>query len=396
MTAVVSLNSGSSSIKFALYGLGVGGDPKLEGGGKIEAIGLSPRVAIRDAQGGLLAEKDWPAARDLTHADLLAWLFEWASGRLAGRAVAAIGHRVVHGGDAFVAPRRIDAAVLDGLERLCPLAPLHQPHNLAAIRAIQRLAPDLPQVACFDTAFHHGRPPLATRFAIPRALHDQGIRRYGFHGLSYEYVARRLAELDPALSAGRVVVAHLGNGASLCALSAGRSVDTTMGFTALDGLMMGTRCGALDPGVVLYLQTQLGMSPQAVEALLYNQSGLLGVSGLSSDMRDLATSARPEAREAIDLFTWRVARETGALASALGGLDGVVFTAGIGENQPEVRAQICRRLEWLGADLDESANAAGAPVISRPDSRLTLRIVPTDEERMIVLHTLAVLGLDGR
>lgn len=396
MTAIVSLNSGSSSIKFALYTLGDRGDPALEGGGKIEAIGLSPRLTIRNAEGGVLAENDWPGESGLTHAELLGWLFDWAAGHLGGREVSAIGHRVVHGGGEFVSPRRIDAAVLDGLERLCPLAPLHQPHNLAGIRAVAKLAPDLPQVACFDTAFHHDRPQWATRFAIPRALHDQGIRRYGFHGLSYEYVARRLAEIDPGLSAGRVLAAHLGNGASLCAMSNGRSVDTTMGFTALDGLMMGTRCGALDPGVVLHLQTQLGMTPQEVEALLYEQSGLLGVSGVSSDMRTLAASGRPEAEEAIDLFARRVARETGALAAAVGGLDGIVFTAGIGENQPDVRARICRRLAWLGAALDEAANAAGAPVISRPDSRLKLRIVPTDEERMIVLHTKAVLGLNGR
>lgn len=392
MKAIVSLNSGSSSIKFALFTLDGAGEPRLSAGGKIERIGISPDLTIRGEQGETLFEKAWPGEAGLVHADLLAWLFDWSSTHLDGREIVAIGHRVVHGGTDFARPCLVDATILQALERLCPLAPLHQPHNLAAIRAIAALAPDVPQIACFDTAFHHDRPALATRFALPRALHDQGIRRYGFHGLSYDYIARHLAQVDPAMAAGRVVAAHLGNGASLCAMAAGRSVDTSMGFTALDGLMMGTRCGAIDPGVVLHLQTQMGMSAQEVENLLYTRSGLLGVSGISSDMRALSASPAPEAQEAMDLFAWRAAREVAAMAASLGGVDGIVFTAGIGEHHADMRARICRRLEWLGARLDDAANAVHAPVISTGDSPVKLRVIPTDEERMIALHSLSVLS----
>ena len=392
MKAVVSLNSGSSSIKFSLFVVDPAGTLQLSAGGKIEKIGIAPTLAARSADGSMVLERDWPDGASLSHADLLADLFAWAADHpLEGREIIAIGHRVVHGGPDFAAPLLVDDALIDKLEALCPLAPLHQPHNLAAIRAIARLRPGLPQVACFDTAFHHDRPAPATRFALPRALHEQGIRRYGFHGLSYDYIARRLAELDPSLAAGRVIAAHLGNGASLCAMSGGKSIDTTMGFTALDGLMMGTRCGSIDPGVILHLQNRVGMSAADVEALLYKQSGLLGVSGISSDMRELAASDRPEAREAIDLFIWRAAREAGALASSLGGLDGLVFTAGIGENDAAIRAGICERLAWLDISLDERANAVHADVISAPGSPITVRVIPTDEERMIVLQTLATL-----
>ena len=390
--AVVSLNSGSSSIKFGLYELDPDGAPLLAVRGKIERIGISPRLSISDAAGGQFLEQEWPGEAGLTHADLLAWLFDWAATRLTDIEVIAIGHRVVHGGADFVSPCLIGGDMLARLDRLCPLAPLHQPHNLAAIQAIARIAPSLPQVACFDTAFHNGRPALSKRFAIPRALHDQGIQRYGFHGLSYEYIARRLAEVDPEMAAGRVIAAHLGNGASLCAMSASKSIDTTMGFTALDGLMMGTRCGAIDPGVILHLQSEMGMAAKDVESLLYSRSGLLGVSGLSSDMRELSLSDRPEAAEAIALFTWRAAREVGALASSLEGLDGLVFTAGIGENHADVRGRICRRLQWLGIRIDDAANAANAPLISLADSPIKVRIIPTDEERMIALHTLSVLN----
>lgn len=391
MKAVVSLNSGSSSIKFALFILDRDRVPTLSAGGKVERIGLSPRLAIHGADGELLHQAEWKDEASLTHGDLLSWLFDWMASHLDGREIIAIGHRVVHGGTEFANPCLIDETVLDELEKLSSLAPLHQPHNLAAIRAIGRIAPDLPQVVCFDTAFHQDRPAITTRFALPRALHDQGIRRYGFHGISYEYIARKLDELDPGLAAGRVIAAHLGNGASLCAMQAGRSVDTSMGFTALDGLMMGTRCGALDPGAILHLQTQMGMPPSEVEALLYNKSGLLGVSGISSDMRTLSESVRPEADEAIELFAWRAAREASALATSMGGLDGIVFTAGIGENHADVRARICHRLEWLGAQVDEPSNAANGPVISVPGSRIKIWVVPTDEERMIALHTLSTL-----
>lgn len=391
MKAIVSLNAGSSSIKFALFTLDDDRTPTLSAGGKIERIGISPRLTISDAAGALLQEHDWRDEAALTHADLLAWLFAWATEHLDGREVIAIGHRVVHGGTDFSRPCLIDDAVLDELESLSALAPLHQPHNLGAIRAIAAIAPELPQVACFDTAFHHDRPPLATRFALPRALHDQGIRRYGFHGLSYEYIAHQLRKIDPAMARGRVVVAHLGNGASMCAMADGKSVDTTMGFTALDGLMMGTRCGALDPGVVLHLQTQMGMGASEVESMLYSKSGLLGVSGISSDMRELAASDRAEAADAIELFVWRAAREVAALTASLGGLDGIVFTAGIGEHQADIRSRICQRLEWLGIQINEIANAAGAPAISFDDSVVKVRVIPTDEEHMICLHTLSVL-----
>ena len=391
MRAVVALNSGSSSIKFALFTLDEKDRPALSAGGKIEKIGIAPSLLIRTSTGETLHERTWPDGSALSHAELLEYLFFWAGEHLQGREVVAIGHRVVHGGTEFAAPCLVDDKVLEELDALSPLAPLHQPHNLAAIRAVSALQPELLQVACFDTAFHHDKPEITSRLAIPRALHDQGIRRYGFHGLSYEYIARRLQEIDPGLAKGRVIAAHLGNGASLCAMLDGKSIDTTMGFTALDGLMMGTRCGALDPGVVLHLQTQLGMSAAEVEDMLYRQSGLLGVSGISSDMRTLSETAAPEADQAISLFAWRAAREAGALATGLEGLDGIVFTAGIGENHANVRARICRKLAWLGVDIDEDANSRNADMISSAASKVKVRVIPTDEERMIALHTISTI-----
>lgn len=394
MKAIVSLNSGSSSIKFGVFRLDEGNHPVHSAGGKFEKIGIAPSLRIATDEGEVLLEKDWPDGAHLTHADLLDFLFDWATSHIASGTIVAIGHRVVHGGTRFVAPQQVTPELLDELEALSPLAPLHQPHNLVAIRTLSRLAPDLPQVVCFDTAFHHDKPEVAARMAIPLSLHEAGIRRYGFHGLSYEYIARALDRLDPALARGKVIAAHLGNGASLCAMAGGLSIDTTMGFTALDGLMMGTRCGRLDPGVVLHLQTQMGYSAEAVETMLYRQSGLLGVSGISSDMRALAASAEPAAREAIELFAYRTAREIGALTASLQGLDGLVFTAGIGENDADLRADICARLGWLGLIVDEEANAAHAPVISAPESRIAVRVIPTDEERMIALHTLRILQGD--
>jgi len=393
MRAIVSLNSGSSSIKFSLFTLGEGDDPVLSATGEIEKIGITPSLKVRSAEGKVLFERDWPDGGQLTHADLLADLLDWATDHhLDGQEIMAIGHRVVHGGAEYAAPRLVDPATLDKLEALCPLAPLHQPHNLAAIRTIAKLRPELPQVACFDTAFHHDKPLVTSRFALPRGLYDEGIRRYGFHGLSYEYIARRIVEIDPVLASGRVVAAHLGNGASLCAMRGGKSIETTMGFTALDGLVMGTRCGSIDPGVILHLQAQMGMRASDVEDLLYKKSGLLGVSGISSDMRTLTASDEPEAAEAVELFVWRVACAIAALGSSLGGIDGIVFTAGIGENSAEIRSRIGRRLEWLGLEMNEIANVAGGPLISLPDSRTRAYVIPTDEERMIALHTLAVIG----
>lgn len=388
--ALISLNSGSSSIKFGLYTLEQDG-PRHAAGGKLEGIGSDPRILVRKDDGEVLLEKSWPGGAGLIHEDLLGELYGWAQDHLSEHEIVAVGHRVVHGGGVFRAPQRIDPALAERLEAFSPLAPLHQPHNLAAIREIARMAPDMLQVACFDTAFHHAMPAVATRLPLPRRFAEKGVRRYGFHGLSYEYIAQRLGEIDPGLAKGRVIVAHLGNGASLCAMREGASIDTTMGFTALDGLMMGTRSGALDPGAVLHLMLQEGMSARQVEALLYGQSGLLGVSGVSGDMRVLHASADPHAKEAIELFVWTVARHMAALIGSLEGLDGIVFTAGIGENDPAIRAAICARMAWAGVILDEAANAANAPVITRPESRIAVRVIPTDEERMIAFHTFSML-----
>jgi len=392
--AVLTLNAGSSSIKFALYEVGDGAPRQLLARGQVENIGDAaalPHFIAQAPDGGILTERRWPAGAALGHEALLDPLLDRITAHLGQEALAAVGHRIVHGGSAYDHPVRFDAAVLAELEKLVPLAPLHQPHNLAAVRAVARLRPGLPQVACFDTAFHHGMSATATRLALPRRYEAEGVRRYGFHGLSYEYIAGRLRVRAPALAAGRVIAAHLGNGASLCAMRGGHSVDTTMGFTALDGLVMGTRCGTLDPGAVLYLQQAHGLSAAAVEHLLYHDSGLLGVSGLSNDMRELLASGDVRAKEAIELFVFRIAREAGALASSLGGLDGLVFAAGIGEHAAPVRAAVCARLAWLGVECDEAANARHAPVISTPRSRVEVRIVATDEEAMIAAHTTRLL-----
>ena len=390
MKDILCLNAGSSSLKCALFDAGTGGEPQPLLAGKIENIGLEPHLIIRDAAGARLDERRWNASDHATHETLLAGLLDRIE-RAVGRDLVGVGHRVVHGGADFHAPILVDDALLVRLDTLCPLAPLHQPHNLAAIRAVEAVRPGLPQVACFDTGFHHAMPPVATRLALPRTFHDQGIRRYGFHGLSYDYIARRLRTIDRELARGRIIAAHLGNGASLCAMLDGKSIDTSMGFTALDGLMMGTRCGAMDPGVILHLQSQMGMSVEMVEDLLYRRSGLLGVSGLSSDMRALTDDPSEEAREAVELFVWRAARECGALAASLGGVDGIVFTAGIGENHAGIRQRICDRLAWLDLALDGRANAANALCISGQDSRVKVFVIPTDEERMIADHTLSVL-----
>lgn len=384
------LNAGSSSLKFSIF---VNEEPPRQFlRGQLDGLLTRPRFVAR-GEGGIAEEADWDSASELGHDGAIDYLLGWISGGALGEhRVTAVGHRVVHGGMRFSAPTLVDAKVLAELESLVPLAPLHQPHNLAAIGAVARKAPSVVQVACFDTAFHRAQPPVAQAFALPRAYSEEGIRRYGFHGLSYEYVASALRSVDPRAAAGRTVVAHLGNGASMCALSGGRSVATTMSFTALDGLMMGTRCGSIDPGVLLYLMDRHGMSARDLQRLLYEQSGLLGVSGESSDMRELLARSDEAAIEALDLFVYRIDRELGSLASALRGLDAVVFTGGIGENAAPIRARVCRDASWLGVDLDEDANARGGPCISRPGSRVSAWVIPTNEEAMIALHTRRMLG----
>jgi acetate kinase len=385
--AVLVLNAGSSSIKFSLFeGL------TLVAGGQAEAIQTKPRFVARDAAGEPVAEKQWPAGTKLGHEGALAHIGDWLKATHGkDHRLAAVGHRVVHGGSDYAAPVRVDAAVLAKLERLVPLAPLHQPHNLAPIRALLGRSPALPQVACFDTAMHRSNPPVAQMFALPMELTDAGVRRYGFHGLSYEYIASVLPQADPRAARGRTVVLHLGNGASMCALHAGRSVASTMGFTAVDGLPMGTRCGAIDPGVILYLMDERGMDARAVEKLIYQQSGLLGVSGVSSDMRVLLESPEPRARLAVELFVYRIGRELGSLAAALGGLDAIVFTAGIGERAASIRERICRQASWLGVELDASANARHGPRISSTGSSVAAWVIPTNEELMIARHTRELL-----
>ena len=388
--AILVINAGSSSLKFSVFRDHGGGDPVVTINGQISGIGTQPAFEAKDAQRRPLAEKSWGAGEASDRTALLSYLLDWIEERLEGATLIAAGHRVVHGGIRHAAPVLLTPAVLDELDGLVPLAPLHQPHNLAAIRALAEAHPELPQVACFDTAFHRNQPWQAQTFAIPRDLTEEGVRRYGFHGLSYEYIARRLPEIAPELGDSRVVVAHLGSGASMCAIHGGRSVDSTMGFTALDGLPMGTRCGTIDPGVLIYLMRK-GMDAGAIEKLLYNKSGLLGVSGISNDMRTLLDSSDPHAQEAVELFCFRIAKETGALAASMGGVDAVVFTAGIGERSAPVRARVGDKLAWMGVEIDPAANEANAAKISSPGSRLPVYVIPTDEERMIALHTRKVL-----
>jgi acetate kinase len=390
--AVLTINAGSSSLKFSLYRIGEEDRPALSASGQIEGIGTSPQFTVEDADGQVLVDQRWPDERGFDHERSFRVVGGWLRDHFGDRtSLLGVGHRVVHGGVDYAAPVRVDPGVLARLEALCPLAPLHQPHNLAGIRAVAAVQPDLLQVACFDTAFHRGHPDLADWFALPRRFYDDGIRRYGFHGLSYEYIASVLSELAPEIAKGRVVVAHLGSGASMCAIRGGRSQDSTMGFTALDGLPMGTRCGALDPGVVLHLNRAYGMDADAIERMLYHECGLKGVSGISNDMRDLLASDDPRARHAIALFVWRISRELGALAAVQGGLDGLVFTAGIGERSAEIRKRVCEKAAWLGIELDQAANARGGPRISADGSRVAVYAIPTDEELMIARHTLAVL-----
>lgn len=391
LDAIAVLNAGSSSIKFSLFAQ-AGDDLTLKLRGQVESIHTAPRFVAKSASAETISTHAWNEGTELGHAGALDFIVAFARDQLDGLNLKGLGHRVVHGGLAYSKPVLVNAKVLHDLEQYIPLAPLHQPHNLTPIRLMLERRPELPQVACFDTAFHRAQPELAQMFALPKELHDAGVRRYGFHGLSYEYIASRLPQLDATASKGRTVVLHLGNGASMCALSGGRSVASTMGFTAVDGLPMGTRCGALDPGVILYLMDQRGMDARAIEKLIYNESGLLGVSGISSDMRELLASEEPRAKLAVDLYVYRIARELGSLAAALGGLDALVFTGGIGENSAEIRERICRDANWLGVQLDDAANLSGGPRISTAASKTTAWVLPTNEELMIARHTRLVLG----
>jgi acetate kinase len=389
--AVAVINAGSSSVKFSVF-LRRAGDLVLQLKGQLEGLFGQPRFLARDAASQVVGEQQWTEGTVLGHDGALAYLFEFLHGRSNALDLAGVGHRVVHGGLTHTAPIRVDADVLRTLDRYVSLAPLHQAHNLAAIRVLASRFPDLPQVACFDTAFHRSNPEIAQMFALPHELHEAGVRRYGFHGLSYEYIASVLPNFDARAAAGRTVVLHLGNGTSMCALHGGKSVATTMGFTALDGLPMGTRSGSLDPGVVLYLMQERGMDARGIQELLYQQSGLLGVSGIASDMRTLLASGALRAQLAIDLFVYRISRELGSLAAALGGLDAIVFTAGIGENSPEIRERVCRTAAWLGVEIDETANRTGGPRISNSSSRVSVWALPTNEELMIARHAERLLA----
>jgi acetate kinase len=386
---ILVVNAGSSSIKFSVFETAADRTLSAGANGQVDGIGEALHLEVADAHGRALAGQS-VAGKD--HASAIAAIHEWFAAHVGSEAgFDGVGHRIVHGGTTYCEPVLIDRQVMAALENLVPLAPLHQPHQLAAIRAIGAAAPRVAQIACFDTSFHRTQPPLAQQFALPRALTAKGVRRYGFHGLSYEYVMSALPQVAPDCAQGKLIVAHLGNGASMCAIDRARSVATTMGFTAVDGLPMGTRTGALDPGVILYLRQHEGLDADAIEELIYRRSGLLGVSGLSSDMRTLLASDLPAAREAIDLFVYRIGRELGSLAAALGGLDAVVFTGGIGEHAAPIRARVCQDAQWLGVALDARANAAGGPRISALGSRVSAWVVPTDENLMIARHTRRLL-----
>ncbi len=386
------LNAGSSSLKFCIFRRADEKDWQVAARGQIEGIGTSPRLSAKDVHGVVLANNSLDVAVPDGHAAIDA-LASWLRSNWHGARVLGVGHRIVHGGVRYGQPVVMTRQILSDLHELIPLAPLHQPYNLAAIDAVFERMPDVPQVACFDTGFHSGHSQVADLIPLPRSICKSGLRRYGFHGLSYEYIASVLPEVAPEIAKGRVIVAHLGSGASLCALKDGKSVDSTLGFTALDGLCMGTRPGALDPGVVLYLFQNLGLTAKEVEKMLYTQSGLLGISGISNDMRDLLGRSEPEARLAVDYFIYRVAKEIGALTAVLGGIDALVFTAGLGENSSEIRRRICEASSWLGVDLDSEANGNGKSRISNPQSKVSAWVVPTNEELMIARHTWSLLGL---
>ncbi len=390
------LNAGSSSLKFCVFQQPQGARWQVEARGQVEGIGTSPRLTVKDANGQkLIDEKLDSSVRDGRAAmDALGgWLRSKYQGGRLGDKLVGVGHRVVHGGARFSGPIVVTREILAELHELTALAPLHQPHNLAPIEAIFDRMPEVPQVACFDTGFHRGHAPVASLVPLPRDVCQGGVERYGFHGISYEYISSILPQVAPEIADGRVIVAHLGSGASLCALRNRKSIDTTMSFTAMDGLCMGTRPGALDPGVVLYLFQKLALSVKEVEEILYKKSGLLGISGISNDMRDLLGRSEPEARLAVDYFVYRAAKEIGAMAAVLGGIDALVFTAGIGENSAEIRRRISEASAWLGIELDEKANAAKGPRISKPQSKVSVWVIPTNEELMIARHTGSLLEL---
>jgi len=388
--AIGVLNAGSSSIKFSLFAEEAG-RPTLVARGQAEGLYTSPRFVAKNGDGQVLDEKTWPAGVSLGHDGALEYLTDFLRRRIANHQLIGIGHRVVHGGREFVKPVRVDERTVAALEKYVPLAPLHQPHNLRPIKALLARMPELPQVACFDTSFHRTQPPVAQAFALPASITERGVLRYGFHGLSYEYVASVLPERTTRAAQGRTIVLHLGNGSSMCAMAAGRSVASTMGFTAADGLPMGTRCGNLDPGVVLYLIDSLGMNARAIEKLIYQESGLLGVSGISSDMRVLLASDDPRAKAAIDLFVYQIGRALGSLAAALGGVDAIVFTAGIGENSAYLRERVCKDAAWLDVALDADANARADGSIGARTSGVEVWVIPTNEELMIARHARAVI-----
>jgi acetate kinase len=389
--AILVLNAGSSSIKFSLF-LERGDALDLFLGGQLEGLYTAPKFKAKDAAGTIISEKVWPQGEALGHEGGISHLAGFLREQLGEHQLVAVGHRVVHGGVNYAAPVRLSAAIVKDLEQFIPLAPLHQPHNLTPIRSLLDKRPELLQVGCFDTAFHCVQPAVAQAFALPAEITERGVRRYGFHGLSYEYIASALPAYDSRAADGCTIVLHLGNGASMCAMQAGNSVASTMGFTAVDGLPMGTRCGSLDPGVVLYLMDELKMDTRAIEKLLYQQSGLLGVSGVSSDMRTLLDSDDPKAKFAVELFIYRIGRELGSLAAALGGLDALVFTGGIGEHAGSIRERVCQAAAWLGVDLDPMANTAGGPRISTAASRTSAWVISTNEELMIARHTRRILN----
>jgi acetate kinase len=392
-SVILTLNAGSSSLKFAAFGVARQGEPNLLASGQIEGIGATAKGDVKTAAGDTVELSFGQSHARVDHEAAMGAILDWLEKAGYDSAIAAVGHRIVHGGPDYSAPVLIDDATLAKLKALIPLAPLHQPHNIAGVEAAMKAFPSTPQVACFDTAFHRSHAFIEDTYALPRSYYDEGVRRYGFHGLSYEFITKRLRTIAPQIAREDVIIAHLGNGASMCAVHDGRAVATTMGFTALDGLAMGTRCGQIDPGVVLYLMAEKKMSADAISDLLWKDSGLKGMSGLSQDMRELEASDSPAAREAIDYFISRIRRELAGLQATVNGAEAIVFTAGIGEHSWKVREAALRDMEWMGVHLDRQANRANAQIISAKDSPTMVFVIPTNEELMIAEHTVSTAGL---